>query len=162
PTLRARLALLPHVVALADAVAHAHGEGIVHRDLKPANVLVGEFGETVVIDWGLAKDLGAPAGAEPPLAVDERDGTVTVAGQAVRAPAYMPPEQARGEPATPAVDVYAVGALLYHVCAGRAPYRGAGREVLAELRRTAPPSLATQVSELPADLVAIVERAMAR
>src|SRR6185436_15844180 len=56
-TLERRLALLPHVIAVADAIAYAHSHRIVHRDLKPANVIVGDFGETVVIDWGLAKDL---------------------------------------------------------------------------------------------------------
>src|SRR5438876_978392 len=54
-----RLGLVPHVLAVAEAVAYAHSEGVIHRDLKPANVMVGEFGETVVVDWGLAKDLRA-------------------------------------------------------------------------------------------------------
>ncbi|HEX7837891.1 MAG TPA: serine/threonine-protein kinase, partial [Kofleriaceae bacterium] len=68
-TLEERLALLPHVLAVTEALGYAHAHRIVHRDLKPGNVLVGEFGETVVIDWGLAKDVSATdnTGTDPPL-----------------------------------------------------------------------------------------------
>src|SRR5882672_8968548 len=62
-TVDERLPLLHHVIAVADAIAYAHGRNIIHRDLKPANIIVGEFGETVVIDWGLAKDLTVPDAA---------------------------------------------------------------------------------------------------
>src|SRR5678816_4022229 len=58
-TVEERIGLLHHVIAVADAIAYAHGRNIIHRDLKPANVIVGDFGETIVIDWGLAKDLTA-------------------------------------------------------------------------------------------------------
>ena len=107
------------MIAVADALAYAHSENVIHRDLKPANVLVGEFGETVVIDWGLAKDLGAPGDPKESLQLRLRaTAEETVSGSVVGTPAYMPPEQARGEAVDERADVYALGALLYHVLAG--------------------------------------------
>jgi tetratricopeptide (TPR) repeat protein/tRNA A-37 threonylcarbamoyl transferase component Bud32 len=139
-----RLALLPNVVAAAEAVAYAHNQGIIHRDLKPANIMVGEFGETVVVDWGLAKRRGA--------ADSERAGTAQ----------YMPPEQARGV-TDERSDVYALGALLYHLLAGEPPYDGdSSEEVLAQLESGAPLPLATRQPEVPVELTAIVDKAMAR
>jgi hypothetical protein len=110
-----RRALVPHVVAVADALGYAHGRGIVHRDLKPANVLVGEFGETVVIDWGVAKQV---RGEDLPPIASSDDAELTVAGKVVGTPAWMAPEQARGEPATPRCDVYAIGMILAQVASG--------------------------------------------
>jgi len=117
-TLADRLGLVANVIAVADALAYAHSEHVIHRDLKPANVLVGEFGETVVIDWGSAKDLGEEpaASSAAPGAADE-----TASGGVVGTPAYMPPEQARGETVDARADVYAIGALLYKVLTGEAP-----------------------------------------
>src|SRR5688572_475104 len=105
PSATERLALLPVVVAIAEAIAYAHGERVIHRDLKPANVLVGEFGEVVVIDWGLAAELDRPAPFAAPA------GT----------PAYVAPEQAAGATPDARTDVFAIGAILYHVLAGEAP-----------------------------------------
>jgi len=116
-----RIALLDHVIAVADAIAYAHGRNIIHRDLKPANVIVGEFGETIVIDWGLAKDLTA---AEEPLAAGSpsptsSDDDLTVAGSVLGTPAYMAPEQGRGEQVDQRADVFAIGTMLWELCAAR-------------------------------------------
>jgi WD40 repeat protein len=166
-TLEQRLALLPHVLAVAEAIAYAHSQHIVHRDLKPANVLVGEFGETVVIDWGLAKDLQAGAevprgrgGTAPPLAMD---GGLTVAGAVVGTPAYMPPEQALGQPVDERADVYALGALLYHLLGGAPPYSGDSPEQTLQAVLARPPvPLAKRQKGVPEELLALVSKAMAR
>jgi WD40 repeat protein len=113
-----RLALLHHVIAVADAIAYAHGRNIIHRDLKPANVIVGDFGETVVIDWGLAKDLTAaeePAAGGGPFRA-HRDEGLTSAGAVLGTPSYMAPEQARGELVDQRADVFAIGAMLWELC----------------------------------------------
>ncbi|MFY0572964.1 serine/threonine-protein kinase [Cystobacter fuscus] len=137
-TLEGRLALLPHVLAVAEAMAYSHSERIIHRDLKPANILVGGFGETVVIDWGLAKDLSragnttlsqalVPEGSSP-------DDGLTRVGTVMGTPAYMPPEQAAGQAVDERADVYALGAILYHLLAGTRPYEGnTSDQVLAKV-----------------------------
>ena len=162
PTLDGRLALLPNVSAVADAIAYAHSQGIIHRDLKPANVVLGAFGETVVIDWGLAKDLrdaaDDPADEPDPLAAER---SLTVAGAVLGTACYMPPEQARGRAVDERADVYALGALLHEVLAGEPPYHDAADPLAAVL---AGPPVSAEVREpaLPPDLGAIVRRAMAR
>ena len=153
-TLAARLALIPNVLAVFDALAYAHGKGIIHRDLKPANVLVGAYGETVVIDWGLAKDL-----READEALVERETDATVIGAVIGTPAYMPPEQARGERVDARADVYALGALLYTVLAGRPPYVGFSTQQILDAVKTRP---AGRLRDVPEDLATIVETAMAR
>ena len=164
----ARLALLPHVIAVADALAYAHTEGVIHRDLKPANVLVGSFGETVVIDWGLAKDtrgvledslepqLPASLPAQPVGALGSSD--LTVAGAVMGTPSYMPPEQARGEGADERSDVYAIGAILYTVLAGTPPITGT--RALDDARAGGVTPLRNHAPETPDELVTIVEHAM--
>lgn len=159
PSLDGRLALLPNVIAVADAIAYAHSQRIIHRDLKPANVLVGAFGETVVIDWGIAKDLRDPAPEGG--AADPGDAALTMAGAVLGTPCYMPPEQARGQAVDERADVYALGALLYEVLVGEPPYHGAPAPLAAVL--AGPPAFAEALAPtIPADLATIVRKAMAR
>ncbi|MCW5801561.1 MAG: serine/threonine protein kinase [Deltaproteobacteria bacterium] len=168
PTLHERLGLVAGVIAIVDALAYAHQRGVIHRDLKPANVLVGEFGETVVIDWGLAKDLrGGDDAHDPHDPMVEHaqavEGHVTVAGALLGTPAYMAPEQARGEGADERSDVYALGAILYTVLAGAAPYDGDTQAaIVARVLAEPPASIGARQPGVPDDLQAIVARAMAR
>jgi WD40 repeat protein len=155
--LRERLTLIPNLIAVADAVAYAHAHGVLHRDLKPANILVGDYGETLVIDWGIAKAQAAPA-----VGGAAGDASDTAFGAVLGTPAYMPPEQARGAEVDVRADVYALGAVIYAVLAGRAPFEGSAADVLERLRAGPPPPLAERAPGAPADLVAIAERAMAR
>jgi eukaryotic-like serine/threonine-protein kinase len=182
-----RLALLPNLIAMVEAVAFAHRQRIIHRDLKPSNVLIGDLGETVVIDWGLAKDLAAepgdrshlPAGTDETLdardaerdgpRADRRPGTshgsgsLTVAGSVMGTPGYMPPEQAAGKDVDERADVYALGAILYHLLGGAEPYSGASSEaILAAVLAGAPDPLARIEPGLAQDLVTIIEKAMRR
>jgi serine/threonine protein kinase len=164
----ARLALLPQIIAVCEALAYAHAEGIVHRDLKPSNVLVGPFGEAVVIDWGLAKEPFARANSDdetidPDDPRDAPQATLTVTGGVLGTPAYMSPEQASGGDVDARADVYSLGALLYHTLAGAPPYAGtAPEEIVERVKREPPAALAAVVPGLPRDLVTIVEKAMAR
>ena len=164
-SLGSRLALLPHLIAVAEAVGYAHSEGVIHRDLKPANVLVGEYGETVVIDWGLARDLrgdddvlvDAVAGSPSPSPV------LTVSGRVIGTPQYMAPEQARGETVGTTADVYALGAMLYELLSGRPAVEGETVQNLLDQVHAGPPrALALAAPGVPADLEAIVGKAMAR
>ncbi|MGA9526337.1 MAG: protein kinase [Myxococcaceae bacterium] len=165
-TFQERLALLPRVLAMAEAVAYAHDQGVLHRDLKPGNVLVGEFGETAVIDWGLARDLRDTQAEDVDVvaryASPVREG-LTELGVVMGTPAYMPPEQAAGLQVDERADVYSLGACLYFVLGGEPPFRGATNlEVLDALRAGPPRPLREMEPSVPRDLAAIVERAMQR
>ncbi len=161
-TLRSRIALLPHAIAVADALAYAHSEKIVHRDLKPQNVLVGPFGETVVIDWGLAKDLRSGDADAVSAPASGTDISLTRVGSVLGTPSHMAPEQARGEPSDERSDVYAIGALLYHMLTGQPPHHGPSLDEVLKLV-AAGERVPIRVREpgLPPDLADIVERAMA-
>lgn len=167
--LPARLRHVRTLLAVADAVAFAHARGVVHRDLKPANVLVGEFGETQVMDWGVARVLGGgdplPAGVPPsataaPLEANSDSDALTGAGGVVGTPRYMSPEQARGEPADPRADVWSLGAMLYEILAEAPPYAGPAEQALAAARTGEVPPLRARAPDAPAELAAVAHRAL--
>jgi hypothetical protein len=158
-----RLALVPTVLAVADAIAYAHSEHIIHRDLKPGNVLLGDFGETVVIDWGLAKDLSFDDRDALPAGPYRNDNVEhTVAGSVLGTPGYMAPEQAAGEEVDERADVYALGAILYHVVSGALPHPGTLLEdVIARVIKGDIRPVLEVEPEVPPDLAAIIGKAMA-
>ncbi len=167
-SVRERLALLPNIIAVSDAMAYAHSQRIIHRDLNPANVLIGPFGETVVIDWGLAADLSNPSGSPVPprKSVSAGDGAgprLTIEGAVLGTAEYMPLEQAQGREVDERADVYALGAMLYHLLAGVPPYDGENSAAIMEKVIQGPPiALERQQRGLPDELNTIVRKAMAR
>ncbi|MGO9710633.1 MAG: protein kinase domain-containing protein [Polyangiaceae bacterium] len=185
-----RLALLPNMLAVADAVAYAHEHRIIHRDLKPSNLIVGDFGETVVIDWGLAKDLTAETSpsetpSDAPGSLEKSAGSInpqgpfaleatlldmptdgsdrTRQGAAVGTLAYMPPEQLHSGDVDERADVFSLGACLYQLVTGVAPYGEWARgEVMKIIETAAPIPIEAREPGVPTELAAIVRKAMAR
>ena len=135
--------LLRSLIDACNAVAYAHSRGVVHRDLKPENIMLGRFGETLVVDWGIAKpfaepgDEAADGGSVDPLA-DEDDSSLTRPGSAIGTPQYMSPEQASGDldRVGPASDVYSLGATLYCLLVGHGPFPTGG---VADVLTAGPP-----------------------
>jgi hypothetical protein len=157
-----RLTLLPAVLAAIDAIAHAHRRGVIHRDLKPANILVGELGETIVIDWGLAKVIGEDDDKPGTLIAQASDSLRTQMGAVFGTPGFMAPEQARGEELDPRGDVYALGATLYQLLAGAPPHAGtSATDVIAKTGSVEVTPVDVAAPGAPPELVAIVGKALA-
>lgn len=179
--------LLLRFIDVCNAIAYAHGRGIIHRDLKPSNVMVGAFGETIVVDWGLARYVdgdvtdpvttfqgpqyhgarsGTPVRNEPTrgYATPRSSGPAESEGSVVGTPTYMAPEQARGELSSLGChsDVYSLGVMLYEIVAGHHPYKGMDvKAVLDQARRGHFTPLFAAQPAAPKALVRIVHAAMA-
>jgi tRNA A-37 threonylcarbamoyl transferase component Bud32 len=159
--------LLRRFVDVCNAIAYAHSRGVLHRDMKPGNVMLGKYGETLVVDWGLAKALGHadPDSAEGPLQPNRGgDSGMTQAGSAVGTPAYMSPEQAAGrlDVLGPASDVCSLGATLYSLLTGRGPFMGGNAgEVLSAVQKGQFPRPRQVEPAVPAALEAVCLKAMA-
>jgi serine/threonine protein kinase/formylglycine-generating enzyme required for sulfatase activity len=176
--------VLQSIRDVCNAMAYAHDKGVVHRDLKPSNIMVGRYGETFVMDWGLARLVPSASDSEPvtpyPIAkpeaprseTEDEDGRasqLSLDGAVVGTPAYMSPEQAAGksEAVGRATDIYAVGAILYHLLVGRMPYVGEGEStdaitLLERVTHGALVPLERAAPKAPPELVAICQKAMAR
>jgi serine/threonine protein kinase/formylglycine-generating enzyme required for sulfatase activity len=178
------------ILRVCEAMAFAHEKRVIHRDLKPGNVMVGRHGEVYVMDWGLARVLGMEDTKDVRLApvsqsvvnTERRESAarrasedtpdsplLTLDGDAIGTPSYMPIEQVEGNLAMigPHSDVYAVGAMLYHLLAGHAPYVEtndyvSARLILGRALAGPPEPIRNKATAAPAELIAICEKAMAR
>ena len=161
--------LLRRFISVCNTVAFAHSRGVLHRDLTPRNVMIGDYQETFVVDWGLAKEFGSgeSSGAVEPLDTQdarppEKPSPDPLTRGMVGTPGFVSPEQARGEKLTPASDVYGLGAMLYVLLTGQSPFRGLSPGEFADRAKhrgfSRPPKFAASV---PRPLQNICLKAMA-
>jgi serine/threonine-protein kinase len=162
--------LLGRFIDVCNAMEYAHSRGVLHRDLKPGNIMLGMYGETLVVDWGLAKAAGRSlehaSDGEPTLHPASAEGsTPTVMGSALGTPEYMSPEQAEGriDLLGPRTDVYSLGATLYALLTGRPPVQDTNREEVLRMVRGGEFPRPRQLNwRIPAALEAICLKSMAR
>ena len=143
--------------ALAEALAAAHEKGIIHRDLKPANVMVMTEGRVKVLDFGLAKDVGA----ETSDGATQTSAGLTQAGIVMGTPAYMSPEQVSGRTLDHRTDIFSLGVILHEMATGRRPFEGtSSAELVSSILRDKPPLVTNVRADLPDDLARVIRRCL--
>ncbi|MBN1517721.1 protein kinase [Candidatus Sumerlaeota bacterium] len=172
--LQQRLKLLRPMTDVCEAMAYAHHKGVIHRDLKPANVIIGKYGENLILDWGLAKYIGQRDLNRDDDAPDQGtmmlgDGSklnLTLEGEIMGTPSYMAPEQIDSKfgEVSARTDVYALGVMLFEILTGQLPYTGENvHQIMAQAASTQPPPQATDICQgISPELSAICFTAMSK
>jgi WD40 repeat protein/tRNA A-37 threonylcarbamoyl transferase component Bud32 len=162
-TLAERLLLIKNFLDVCNAVAYAHGQNVLHRDLKPSNIMLGEYGETIVIDWGLAKATETDAArsidvpSETASKSTDLNADFTQMDEVLGTPGYIAPELFSDEPSSKQTDIYSLGAILYSLLSGNDPKSKSGKDTLVFENGY---SLHKMDSELPLELVSICQKAL--
>jgi serine/threonine protein kinase/Tol biopolymer transport system component len=152
--------ILDWAIQLTDALAAAHARGIIHRDLKPANLFISDHGHAKILDFGLAK-LRMPCSATEAVSSSQEITVQTEAGHVIGTPAYMSPEQARGEPIDARTDLFSLGAVLYEMATGKLPFPvTTSATMLASLLRDTPEPPFKTNPKLPSELGRIIGKAL--
>ena len=174
PTMDELIELIRRLITVCRTIGFAHTKGVIHRDLKPANIMLGEHGETLVMDWGLAKPIDLLRQEEDDLSyaspeIEHHAGQtrpeLTVVGAVVGTPAFMSPEQASPESYAvgPLSDIFSLGTILYYLLTGQTAFSGRStQEVLAKVRAASPIPPSEIKPNVPAGLEAICAKAMAK
>lgn len=155
--------LLPIFHSLCQTVAYAHSRGILHRDIKPENVLVGNFGEVILLDWGLAQRIADPENDED-IQIEEDNPELTSPGKMVGTVSYMAPERAQGVRSSIKTDIYALGVILYQILTLKFPFqRGSLKEFRKQWKneRMSEPEEAAPYRDVPPALSAVVKKCLA-
>jgi serine/threonine-protein kinase len=162
-------ALMRIFTTICQAVAYAHAKGVLHRDLKPENMIIGKYGEVLILDWGLAKYIHTPSSEDEmpsqPTIPTPKTAEITRLGKVVGTVAYMAPERALGQPATIQTDIYALGVILYQLLTLKIPFK---RGTLEEFRKSMvkeewiDPVLAAPYRDVPKMLARVTEKCLSR